>query len=172
LDRQKIGYTRRDNAFTEIADGGAAQALADAWDPRFWHSKLDAFANRYCPILKPIEESYHWSLDEAEYATDIVFQQQADRQAIYGHWIRTAIHTVKLGDIATFLGKKLSGNYHSSGALREALSAANGRYLEFLSASDDPSNGIHSTRSPEPCISRHDPIGDPTSSTETTKLFS
>ena len=56
LDRQKIGYTRRDNAFTEIADGGAAQALADAWDPCFWHGKLDAFADRYCPILKLIEE--------------------------------------------------------------------------------------------------------------------
>ena len=31
---------------------------------------------------------------------------------------------------------------YSLGALREVLSAANWRYLEFLSAIDDPSNGI------------------------------
>ena len=31
---------------------------------------------------------------------------------------------------------------YSLGALREALNAANRRYLEFLSAIDDPSNGI------------------------------
>jgi hypothetical protein len=32
--------------------------------------------------LKQIEETYHWSRDEAEYATDIVFHRQADLQAI------------------------------------------------------------------------------------------
>ncbi len=159
--------------------------------------------------------TYHWSLDEAEYATDIVFHRQTDLQAIYGNLIRTAIHMVKPDDIATFLGKKLNGNYqdemghrynvriegtrvrHSMGMaslkmydkfgrilriettakdisffrhyraveqrngesvmkfapmkktiysldpLREALSAANRRYLEFLSAIDDPSSGVN-----------------------------
>jgi hypothetical protein len=214
LERKKIRYTLLDNAFTALEDCAAGQALADSWDPSFLHRKLDEFAQRYCPILKQIEESYHWSLDEAEYATDIVFHRQADLQAIYGNLIRTAIHTVKPDDIATFLGKKLHGNYqdemgnrynvriegtrvrhsmgmasikmydkfgqilriettakdisffkhyreveqrngeavmkfapmkktiYSLGALRELLSAANRRYLEFLSAIDDPSNGI------------------------------
>jgi hypothetical protein len=111
LDRSKIGYTPLDNAFTRIEDFFAAQALADSWDPSFLHRKLDEFARRYCPILRQIEESYHWSLDEAEYATDIVFWRQADLQAIYGNLIRTAVHTVKPDDIATFLGRKLHPNY-------------------------------------------------------------
>ena len=214
LERKKIRYTLLDNAFAAMDDGTAAQALADSWEPSFLHRKLDEFADRYCPILRQIEESYHWSLDEAEYATDIVFRRQGDLQAIYGNLIRTAIHTVKPDDIATFLGKKLNGNYqdemgnrynvriegtrvrhsmgmasikmydkfgqilriettakdisffkhyreveqrtgeavmkfapmkktiYSLGALREVLGAANRRYLEFLSAIDDPSNGI------------------------------
>lgn len=214
LDSKKISYTLLDNAFIGIEDFAAAQQLADDWEPARLHRKLDAFARRYCPILKQIEESYHWSLDEAEYATDIVFHRQAGLQAIYGNLIRTAIHTVKPDDIATFLGKKLHGLYqaemgnrynvriegtrvrhsmgmasikmydkfgqilrietttkdvsffkhyreveqrngeavmkfapmkktiYSLGALREVLSAANRRYLEFLSAIDDPSNGI------------------------------
>lgn len=85
LNRKKIGYTQVDNAFTTIQDCAAAQELADSWDPSFLHRNLDEFAERYCPILKQIEQTYHWSLDEGEYATDIVFQRQADLQAIYGH---------------------------------------------------------------------------------------
>jgi len=214
LECKKIRYTLLDNAFTRIDDFSVAQQLADTWDPSRLHRKLDPFADLYCPILKHIQESYHWSLDEAEYATDIVFRRQPDLQAIYGNLIRTAIHTVKPDDIATFLGKKLNGNYqdemgnrynvriegtrvrHSMGMasikmydkfghilrietttkdisffqhyrqveqrngesvmkfapmkktiyslapLRELLGAANRRYLEFLSAIDDPSNGI------------------------------
>jgi hypothetical protein len=214
LERNKIRYTLLDNAFTAIEDWAAAQSLVDSWEPSRWHRQLDEFAARYCPILKQIEESYHWSLDEAEYATDIVFRRQADLQVIYGNLIRTAIHTVQPDDIATFLGKKLHGNYqgemgnrynvriegtrvrhsmgmvslkmydkfgqilriettakdvsffkhyreveqrngesvmkfapmkktiYSLGALRELVRAANRRYLEFLSAMDDPSNGI------------------------------
>ena len=89
---------------------GSAQKLADRWDPAELHRRLEEFARHYCPILKHIEQTYHWSLDEAEYATDIVFHRQADLQAIYGHLIRTAIHTVKPDNVATFLGKKLNGN--------------------------------------------------------------
>jgi hypothetical protein len=215
LDAKKINYGLLDNAFTHIQDFAVAQQLADGWEPARLHRRLDEFADRYCPILHQIEESYHWSLDEAEFATDIVFHRQSDLQAIYGNLVRTTIHTVKPDDIATFLGKKLNGNYqdemgnrynvriegtrvrhsmgmasikmydkfgqilrietttkdvsffkhyrqveqrngesvmkfapmkktiYSLGALRELLLAANRRYLEFLSAIDDPTNGIH-----------------------------
>jgi len=98
--------------YTAVADWAAAQKLSDNWDPAFLHRKLDRFSDQYCPILRQIEESYRWSVDEAEYAADIVFRRQADLQAIYGNLIRTAIHTVKPDDIATFPGKKLNGNYH------------------------------------------------------------
>ena len=50
-------------------------------------------------------------MDQCEYATDIVFGKQADLQAIYENLARTAIHTVKPDNIATFLGRKLSTQY-------------------------------------------------------------
>ena len=124
MDRNKIGYTLLDNAFVSIEDCPTAQKLADSWEPSQLHRKLDKFATRYCPILKQIDESYHWSLDEAEYATDIVFHRQADLQAIYGNLIRTAIHTVKPDDIATFLGRKLNGNYQDERLLSVLTSGA------------------------------------------------
>jgi hypothetical protein len=44
-------------------------------------------------------------------ATDLVFARQSDLQAIYDRLTRAAIHTVKPDNIATFLARKLNGNY-------------------------------------------------------------
>src|SRR4051794_30143728 len=66
---------------------------------------------RYCPVYRDFATGYHWSADQCEYATDIVFRQQADLQAIYENLARTAIHTVKPDNIATFLGRKLSTRF-------------------------------------------------------------
>ena len=66
---------------------------------------------RYCPIHRDFGVRYHWSVDQCEYATDVVFRRQADLAAIYGTLTRTAIHTVKPDNIATFLGKKLSPQF-------------------------------------------------------------
>src|ERR1700731_1063328 len=214
LRKRKIDYELRDNAFVQIGDWGQAQRLADDWQAKRIHRKLDEFAQRFFPIFLHFGVHYHWSLDQCEYATDVVFRRQADLEAIYGNLTRTANHALKPDNIATFLGKKLHGNYqdemgnryniriegtrvrhsmgmasikmydkfgqilriettakdisffkhyreveqrngesvmkfapmkktiYSLGALREVLKAANRRYLEFLSAIDDPSNGI------------------------------
>jgi len=83
LHRAGIAYTLLDNAFTAIDSFPRAQQLADAWDPAHLHRKLDEFAKRYCPVLNHIDLTYHWSLAEAEFATDIVFRSQSDLQTIY-----------------------------------------------------------------------------------------
>ena len=48
---------------------------------------------------------------QAEFATDLVFKQPDDLRAFYPHLLETLIHAVKPADIATFLGRKLHGNY-------------------------------------------------------------
>jgi DNA-binding HxlR family transcriptional regulator len=111
LDPAGIVNRLWDNAFVQMGDWNKAQQISDSLDVAALHRQLDEWVDRYCPMLRPLEENYHWSLDTAEYATDVVFHRQRDWQALYGEWTRTAIHTVKPGDIATFLGKKLHGNY-------------------------------------------------------------
>src|SRR4051794_40355146 len=105
--KRNIGYRLLDNAFTEIGDWGQAQRIADGWEAKRIPRKLDQFARQFCPVFRDFGVAYHWSVDQCEYATDIVFRQRADWQAIYGNLTRTAIHTVKPDNIATFLGKKL-----------------------------------------------------------------
>ena len=111
LRRRNIDYELRDNAFVEIGDWQQAQPIADDWRGKRIHRKLDEFAQRFCPIFRQLGLHYHWSIDQCEYATDIVFRRPADLAAIYENLTRTAIHSVKPDHIATFLGKKLHGNY-------------------------------------------------------------
>jgi hypothetical protein len=228
LRTQHIEFTLLDNVFTQIADWNQAQRLADGWQAEKIHHKLDEFAQRYCPVITRLGVSYHWSLDQTEYATDIVFRRQADLQAIYDPLTRTAIHAVKAEHVATFLGKKLHGNYqdelgnrfdvriqgtrikhtmgpvslkmydkfglilriettvnkvsffphyrqveHRDGTrvtkwtrmkkslyslppLREALRAANHRYLEFISTLADPSSAVEKVRKLSQTVMEHE----------------
>src|ERR1700689_2409112 len=95
MSKRHIEFRILDNAFGWIADFDQAQKLADDFRVEMLHRKLDGFADRYCAVVKQFGLNYHWSLDQVEFATDIVFQRQSDLQAIYERLTRTAIHTVK-----------------------------------------------------------------------------
>lgn len=81
-----------------------AQEINDQLTVDVIHEKLNMFADKFCPVINKLEQRYHWSIMQAEYATDIVFKRQQDLKAIYDNLIRTAIHTVKPDNIATFFG--------------------------------------------------------------------
>jgi hypothetical protein len=111
LSKLGIDYRMADNAFSHIADWQRAQRISNGWEAKRIHARLDGFARRCCPVYRDFATGYHWSVDQCEYATDIVFRKQADLQAIYDNLARTAIHTVKPDNIATFLGRKLSPQF-------------------------------------------------------------
>jgi hypothetical protein len=111
LQRKGIPYTLLDNAFVDLADWTRAQALADTWEPHRLHRQLDRLAATYCPVLRHFPAGVHWSLMQVEYATDVVFQRQADFQPLYEALTHTAIHAVKPAHVATFLGRKLTRAY-------------------------------------------------------------
>lgn len=118
LRRLNIAYKLVDNAFVEIGDWPRAQQLANGLEIKRLHGRLDQFARTFCPIHRDFGVQYHWSVDQCEYATDVVFQRQADLAAIYGTLTRTAIHTVKPDHIATFLGKKLRPQFEGESGNR------------------------------------------------------
>jgi predicted transcriptional regulator len=111
LRQAGIKYAMIDNAFDSIEDVGKAQELSDNISIEKLHRKLDEFAWRFCPIYKDFNLRYHWSVMQAEYATDMVFKTQEGLQTIYSELVATAIHTVKPENIATFLGHKLDSRY-------------------------------------------------------------
>jgi hypothetical protein len=110
LRKKNIEYEMLDNAFIHISDYETAQKLSDRFNPEELHKILDVFAKRYCPVAGELGMSYAWTIMQIECATDIVFKKQEYLQPMYDEIIRTAIHTVRPDNIATFLGQRITYN--------------------------------------------------------------
>ncbi len=100
-----------DNAFIQVDDFDKAQELADDINVKDLHRQLDKTVEQYFPIIRHFIHDCHWSVIQAEYATDIIFKKKKYLKPIYDEIVRTAIHSVKPEKIATFLGRKLHGGY-------------------------------------------------------------
>jgi hypothetical protein len=111
MSRRGVDFTQVDNMFTRIDDFHAAQKLSDAFAPQKLHAFLDRCAQLCCPVTEQLRASYHWSIMQAEYATDILFTSKDKLAPLYEYVSRTAAVAVKAQNIATFLGRKLHGNY-------------------------------------------------------------
>lgn len=114
-----IDFRMLDNAFVDVADFEAAQRLSDelGLNVKSVHERLDHYARLCCPVMDelgaryPYHYTHHWSLMQVEYATDVAFCRQSDLGPLYETLTRTAIHAVKPENVATFLGRKLVGQY-------------------------------------------------------------
>jgi hypothetical protein len=107
LSAEGIGFTAADNAFLRIDDWNRAQELADSFSPGMLHRILDRYAALCCPVLDTFKQSYHWSLMQVEYSTDLVFRSKATLAPLYEQLARHSVLTVKAETIATFLGRKI-----------------------------------------------------------------
>jgi hypothetical protein len=103
-----IGYTMADNAFVRIDDWPRAQALADALSPDQLHRILDGYAEQCCPVSSVFGQTYHWSLMQVEYATDLAFRSTATLGPLYEQLIRQTVLSVKAEQVASFLGRQIT----------------------------------------------------------------
>ncbi len=111
LEKAGIPFKMTDNAFLFIADPKRAQVFADRLDAKQLHRRLNRWAKQFCPLHQRFRSGYHWSFMQVEFATDVIFHQQAEFQPLYESIIRTAVQTVKTDNVATFLGRKLTTAY-------------------------------------------------------------
>lgn len=108
LTAEGIAFTMADNAFVRIDDWQRAQELADAFSPGLLHRVLDRYAALCCPVLDVFGQTYHWSLMQVEYATDLVFRSAATLKPLYDQFVRESVLNVKAEQVATFLGRKIA----------------------------------------------------------------
>jgi len=111
LDRHGVAYCRQDNAFLAIEGPPRAQKFADQMVNKNWPRILTAFARKVNPLLQNIlaESQYYWVTDQAEYATDVIFQDPAALHSLYQKLLRHAVVCFSAEDVMTFLGRKLHG---------------------------------------------------------------
>jgi len=103
-----IGYTMADNAFIRIDDWPRARQLADALSPDQLHRILDHYAGLCCPVCDVFGQSYHWSLMQVEYATDLVFRSTTTLGPLYDQLVRQSVLSVKSEQVASFFGRHIT----------------------------------------------------------------
>jgi hypothetical protein len=113
LDKNRVGHQLKDNAFVALHDAAKAQKLSDQFLRLRWPRILDAFAKRVNPLFHNLLKGlhYNWVIDQAEYATDILFPDQASLQTLYARLLDHATLHFGAKEVLTFLGKKLHGNF-------------------------------------------------------------
>jgi hypothetical protein len=111
LDAAGIGYVRRDNCFTAIDDWERAQALCDEQLRTDWPKLLDRWAERVNPahaaIFGDSRVPYYWSVDQSEWASDVMFHSATELAALYPQLIRHGIERLGSRDVLRFLGKNV-----------------------------------------------------------------
>ena len=119
MDTAGIAYRRVDNCFTHIADLPAAQALLDAQVTFDWAAALGELVSTVNPALKSIIRGYnipyYWSLDQSEWAGDVMFRSQKELAALYPAIVRHGIESFGSPDVMRFLGRRVPASGRVNG---------------------------------------------------------
>ena len=117
MTRKALGFVQRDNAFVQLDDPQRAQDLADQFAKLPWVRQLNRWALMANPLLRRggwlhalDANRYYWVTDQAEYATDVLFNK-GTLQQLYCRLLDHATVHFSAKDIMTFLGRKLHGNF-------------------------------------------------------------
>ncbi len=108
LKREGIDFAQQDNAFLRVDNLARAQALADRFNPDALHRRLDRYAQWLCPVLDGFAQTYHWSLRQVEYSTDLMFRSEHILVPLYDQLSRQAVLSADAERVAGFLGKKIT----------------------------------------------------------------
>ena len=109
LDERGVKYAMHDNAFLRIDNPEAAQGLADRFGKLNWPRLLGELARQFNPLVgrEIREQDYYWVMNQAEYATDVIFKEASALAGIYPCLVEHARACLGAEDVLKFLGRKL-----------------------------------------------------------------
>lgn len=113
MTHRRLPYLKIDNAFIRIAQPAKAQRLAQKFGHLNWPAVMGKLARYVNPLFRSLLKEYHyyWTVDQAEFATDILFQSREALSPLYRELIKHALLCFSAQDVLGFLGKKLTGNF-------------------------------------------------------------
>lgn len=108
LARLSMGFVLKHNAFTELDEPTKVQRQADRFARLDWNKILNRFAHQVNPLLRKELDRYRvrWVVDQAEFATDVVFKSPSALSGLYQKLLQFASLTFTPKDILGFLGRK------------------------------------------------------------------
>jgi hypothetical protein len=111
MDAAGLGYVRRDNCFTQVADVEQTQQLLDQQLQTNWTTFLHRLTRQAHPLHRSLfldpELTYYWSIEESEWASDVMFRSPDELAALYPRLIRHGLTGLSSVDVLRFLGHKV-----------------------------------------------------------------
>src|SRR5450432_400227 len=106
--RLGMGFVLKHNAFTQLDDPAKTQRQADRFAKFDWTKILTRYGRLVNPLLRQELSGYkvRWFVDQAEYATDLLFKSPSALSGLYQKLLQFAILTFTPKDILGFLGRK------------------------------------------------------------------
>lgn len=115
LAQAGVKYLLVDNAFWEIEDIAYAQKLCDKFAHRQWERVWNAFARQVNPFVgrvkAAVHKGYYWSIQQAEIATDVLFEQAETLNEVMPAIFEEVLLTFSADQVMRFLGRRLRGNF-------------------------------------------------------------
>lgn len=116
LDRAGLEYVQRENSFVWLADPARTQRLADRQLRADWPALLQPLVAQCHPlaaeICRPLALNYYWSLDQSEYATDLLFKRPAALANLYPALVQHGIRHFGTPEVMRFLGRTIPAHGH------------------------------------------------------------
>lgn len=108
LKQQAIAFEQLDNAFVHLGDSKRAQIIADRFAKLPWPKLLEAYARRVNPLLKKELKgrSHYWVIDQAEFATDVLFVSKNALAGLFLRLLEFAVLTFSPKKVFHYLGRK------------------------------------------------------------------
>jgi hypothetical protein len=111
LDAAGIGYRRADNCFLQVQDPHRAQELSDLQLKTRWKSAFGELLRQFHPshaeIFEKHPQEYYWSLEQSEWATDLIFRSPQTLAELYPCLLQHAARNFSSVEVMRFLGRKL-----------------------------------------------------------------
>jgi hypothetical protein len=107
--KRNLGFNLQDNAFTALDDPQAAQELADSFVDQNWRKILNRLVHQINPLMRQRwfrSLSYYWVVDQAEFATDLIFTSREALAGLYPRLLDHAAVNFSAKDILGFLGRR------------------------------------------------------------------
>jgi hypothetical protein len=134
LRKKGIAFEQIDNAFVRVADAKAAQRCADRFVKLPWPKILERYARQVNPLLhKELQGlSHYWVVDQAEYATDVVFVGRQVLAELFARLLSFAVLTFTPQKIFGYLGRKLHERFDGEAQTRYTSSREPGACIRHF----------------------------------------
>lgn len=110
LDQAGLGYTQRDNCFTQLQDVAQTQKLFNQQLCVSWGSLMNRLTRQVHPLHRTLftdpPNPYYWSVAESEWATDVMFRSPSELAQLYPRLLLHGISALGSGDVMRFLGHR------------------------------------------------------------------